>query len=131
MSTWQLAPWHRARESDEAVPAALPLKKASGPPLRQVLSTVSSRLLLLVIRLSRIFSKGAVAVFDTAPAPNGGYAVRSLVLGSYYVSFHSEDDGCTDANGCVIPGDHSLSLSYGYLNWSMMASTRSCNKPTY
>jgi len=53
----------------QRAPAALPLKKASTPPLRHVLMTVSRMLDLLpaVIMLSRIFSKGAVAVLETAP----------------------------------------------------------------
>ena len=58
-------------------PAAFPLKKASTPPLRHVLMMVSRMLLLLpaVIMLSRIFSKGAVAVLDTAPAPHSQFQI--------------------------------------------------------
>ena len=50
------------------MPAALPLKNASTPPLRHVLSAMS-RIppWLLVIRPRRTLSNGAVTVFDTAP----------------------------------------------------------------
>ena len=61
-------------------PAALPLKKASTPPLRHVRMTVSRMLDLLpaVIMLSRIFSRGAVAVLETAPATRTHSSMRTL-----------------------------------------------------